>query len=168
MLIEISLIQKFILFIGKPTLTFSVILFALFLSAGLGSLTSNYFRGRLSRKVALITLGVAILAIIYAFLLSPLINNFLSLRLLGRSLLAIALTIPLGFLMGIPFPTGLRMLKEVFPEEVPWMWGVNGITSVLGSAGAVAMSMLFGFTWSLLLGGAVYSWIFWKFRSFSV
>lgn len=168
MVIEISLIQKFILFLGRPTLTFSVILFALFLSAGLGSFASHYFRGKLSRRVSFIALGIAILAIAYGFLLSPLMDNFLSLRLLGRSLLAIAFTVPLGFLMGIPFPTGLRILKEVFPEEVPWMWGVNGITSVLGSAGAVALSMLFGFTWSLLLGGALYLWIFWRFRSFSV
>ncbi len=168
MLIEISLIRKFILFLGKPTLTFSIILFALFLSAGLGSLLSHYFRGSLSRKVSFAALGIAVLAIAYAFLISPIMDNFLSLRLFGRALLAIALIAPLGFLMGIPFPTGLRILKEVFPGEVSWMWGVNGIASVLGSVGAAALSMLFGFTWSLLLGGIVYSWIFWKFRSFSI
>ncbi|NOX97162.1 MAG: hypothetical protein GXO98_03695 [Nitrospirae bacterium] len=168
MLIEISLIQKFILFLGEPTLTFSVILFALFLSAGLGSLTSHYFREKLSRRVSLATLGIAVLAITYAFLISPIMDNFLSLPLLGRSLLTMVLIFPLGFLMGIPFPAGLRILKKVFPEEVPWMYGVNGITSVLGSAGAVALAMLFGFTWSLLLGGVIYSWIFWRFRSFSI
>lgn len=40
---------------------------------------------------------------------------------------------PLGLLMGMPFPTGLRLCSIQWPSMTPWAWAVNGTTRVLGS-----------------------------------
>ena len=37
-----------------------------------------------------------------------------------------------------------------------WLWGVNGVASVLGSALAVAVAMLIGYSHAIRVGGAVY------------
>ena len=39
---------------------------------------------------------------------------------------------------------------------VPWLWGVNGITSVLGSALATALSIHVGFRLTLVVATLVY------------
>ncbi len=168
MLIEIALIQKFILFLGYPTLAFSVTLFSILLGGGFGSLASNFFKKRLTRKISLVALGIAAMIVAYLFGLPFLLDKFLSFSILARSLITMAIIFPLGFLMGMPFPTGLRILKDFFPEDIAWMWAVNAVMSVLGSILAVIMAILFGFTWALLAGALAYIWIFYKFHSFII
>ncbi len=75
---------------------------------------------------------------------------------------------PLGFLMGVPFPTGLRVLNDFFPQGIAWMWAINAVMSVVGSILAVILAILLGFTWALLAGALAYIWIFYKFHSFDI
>jgi hypothetical protein len=71
------------------------------------------------------------------------------------------LTFPVGFLLGIPFPVGIKIVNERFDgNDVPWMWGINGLYSLLGSTVAVIIAMLYGFSAALLAGGAIYLAIF--------
>ena len=168
MLIEIALIQKFILFLGYPTLAFSVTLFSILLGGGLGSLSSNLISKRPLRKISWIALGIAAIALSYIFGLPFLLDRFLSSSILIRSLVAMAIVFPAGFLMGIPFPIGLRILNDFFPEDIAWMWAVNAVMSVLGSVLAVIIAILLGFTWALLAGALAYIVIFYRFRSLSV
>jgi hypothetical protein len=165
MLIEVALIQKFILFLGYPTLAFSVTLFSILLGGGLGSLTSNLIKKKPIRNISWIALGIAAIVLTYILILPFLLDRFLSSSILIRSLVAMAIVFPAGFLMGIPFPTGLRVLNDFFPEDIAWMWAVNAIMSVLGSVLAVIMAILFGFTWALLAGALAYILIFLRFRS---
>lgn len=58
--------------------------------------------------------------------------------------------------MGMPFPTGLKILKKFFERDVGWMWGVNGVASVMGSVLAVVIAILLGFTVALVLGAIMY------------
>ncbi|KKL45392.1 hypothetical protein LCGC14_2356140, partial [marine sediment metagenome] len=168
MLIEIALIQKFILFLGYPTLAFSVTLFSILLGGGLGSLSSNLIRKRPIRNISWIALGIAAIALAYIFILPFLLDRFLSSSVLTRSLVAMAIVFPAGFLMGIPFPSGLRVLNDFFPQDIAWMWAINAVMSVLGSILAVIIAILFGFTWALLAGALAYILIFYRFRSLSV
>ncbi len=168
MLIEVALIQKFILFLGYPTLAFSITLFSILLGGGLGSLSSHFLKERITRKISLVSLGIAVVVVIYLIGLPFLLDKFLSFSILTRSLITMAIILPLGFLMGIPFPTGLRVLNDFFPEDIAWMWAVNAVTSVLGSILAVIIAILFGFTWALLMGALAYILIFFRFRSLSV
>ena len=65
------------------------------------------------------------------------------------------LVAPLGFLMGMPFPKGLRATGSgPFPEP-PLYWGMNGLFSVIGSMATMVTAVIFGFTWAML-GGAFF------------
>jgi heme/copper-type cytochrome/quinol oxidase subunit 4 len=73
-----------------------------------------------------------------------------------RITIAACYVAPFGFLMGMPFPTGLRHAAEVSESLVPWAWAVNGGMSVLGTVVAVVVSMTAGFSTSLTLGAVAY------------
>ena len=156
MLIEVALVQKFILFLGQPTLTLSVLLFSLLVGGGVGSLFSDRFKEDMVRKVAFICFLIGILTISYAVMLPSIFDRFLGHDVVARSLISAVLLFPLGFLMGMPFPTGLKIFKRAFEADVAWMWGINGAMSVMGSVLAVAIAILLGFSWALALGAFAY------------
>lgn len=158
MVVETCLAQKLVLYLGYPVLTLSVILFAVLLGSGFGSLYSQRFPvARAWRTVAL----AAALVWVYGFALQgvigPLVDATLGWDLRLRCLLTFLLLAPLGFGLGIPFPTGLRALGEQASRFVPWMWGVNGLTSVVGSVGAMIMAKSWGFGATLQLGWLIYA-----------
>lgn len=156
MLIEVALVQKFILFLGQPTLAFSIILFSMLVGGGFGSFFSDRFKGDLVRKVILVSSLIGALTIAYAAALPYAFDQFLEYDTVVRSLISAVLLFPLGFLLGMPFPTGLKIFKQFFEQDVGWMWGINGAMSVLGSVLAVVLAIVYGFTLALLLGGAIY------------
>ena len=63
---------------------------------------------------------------------------------------------PLALLMGMPMPTGIRLLSKRAPQIIPWAWGVNGATSVMGSVGALVIAILTGFNQALIVGAGIY------------
>ena len=60
--------------------------------------------------------------------------------------------------MGIPFPLGLRFVGqfEHGDHHVVLGWAVNGVMTVVGSATAVAVALLAGFSSVLLVGAGAY------------
>jgi len=162
MLIEISLIQRFILYLGQPVLSMAVLLFSLLTGAGLGSMYS----GRLThdgifKGIATATIAIGVLTIVYIFLIPLVFNQLLGLNLALRLLAMIIMLVPLGFLMGFPFPLGIRALKEMEMDRyIPWMWGLNGVGSVLGSAATIVIAISLGFAQALLLGAICYLFVF--------
>jgi hypothetical protein len=66
------------------------------------------------------------------------------------------LLIPVGFAMGMPFPTGLRQLAERGQGGVEWAWAMNAGASVLGSALAMAIAIHFGIAATLAAGAVAY------------
>jgi hypothetical protein len=157
MLVEVSLIQKLILYLGYPVLSLSVILFALLLGGSLGSLHSQgWSAGDLARRLpwvagAVVAYGAVLLAVIPSLMRGTL---FLGIEL--RSLFTMAALLPLAGAMGMLFPSGLRLLAARSPHAVPWMWGVNGLTSVAGSVFAMILAKFYGFSVVLLLGLGLY------------
>jgi predicted membrane-bound spermidine synthase len=165
MVIEISLFQKFILFLGHPTLSLSVLLFSLLISGGLGSLSSHFIKEEsLLKKVSMISIIIPIIIIIYIIMLPFIFNVFLSSEMFIRALISGILIFPLGFLMGIPFPSGISLMRRSYKKDIPWMWGINGTFSVLGSAFAIVIAMSSGFTSGLISGALGYFVIFLIFR----
>ena len=93
----------------------------------------------------------------YTFLLPFVFNQLLGLGITIRLIATISILAPLGFLMGFPFPLGIRLLKEIKMENhIPWMWGINGVSSVLGSVMTIVIAISFGFTEALLIGAGCY------------
>ncbi len=147
--VELALLQHLTLLLGHPIFTLSILLFTLLASGGLGSWASGRFR---LAPVCLATAGVAAL---YALALPRLVPVLLALPLGPRIAIAILLVAPLGFLMGMPFPKGLRATGQgPFPAP-PLYWGMNGLFSVVGSMATMVAAVILGFTWAML-GGAVF------------
>ena len=148
--VEMPLLQQFILFLGQPTYSFALVLFSILFFSGLGSLLSP----RLPLRLLLLVLSVVVLA--YPPFLSRLfaltIRGSLPLR-LTAAVLGLA---PLGFLLGVPMPGGIRLLERRAPELVPWAWAVNGCASVVSSILAVMGAVSFGFSRVLAAGALAY------------
>jgi hypothetical protein len=64
---------------------------------------------------------------------------------------------PLGFVLGMPFPTGLTLLERVMPASVRWAWAINAASSVMGSAAAMFLAIYLGLKLTLITGGVFYA-----------
>jgi hypothetical protein len=155
MLVEIPLIQKLVLPLGYPTLALTVILFSILLGGGAGALYSQRFEGAALREHALkCALTVTILAIVISLLLGPLSNILLPLPLVMRCAIVAILLLPLGFALGTPFPSGMRLFAA--GDNVPLVWALNGTASVVGSILSAIAAKMFGFGVVLTIGALIY------------
>ena len=141
--VEIPLMQHFILFLGQPTYAFAVVLVAVLLFSGLGSLSARRF----SPRQVLPFLVMAVL--LYPLGLPLLFQALLGLPLPARILVTVLCLAPLSFLMGMPFPGGLAWLRNRAPGLIPWAWAVNGCASVVASVLAAMLALSAGFSWVL-------------------
>ena len=156
MLVEVPLIQRFQILLGEPILSLAAVLATLLLSGGLGSLISQrWLAVHLPKRVAVVGMWIAIITVIYWFALPGLVNSLLGTAFAVRLLAIIGLTALLGFPMGMPFPCLMRLAREG-RQQVALLWAINGAFSVLGSTGAMVISMLWGFKWALLVGALAY------------
>jgi hypothetical protein len=73
-----------------------------------------------------------------------------------RILMTILLIGPMGILLGMPFPTGIKTVSSESTSFIPWAWGVNGFFTVIGSVGAVILGMMFGFKIVILIAALCY------------
>ncbi len=157
MLIEISMLQRLIVFLGHPIYSLSVILFVLLLAGGIGS--------RISARVPddrLRASGFGLLALLTAVLVAaglatiPLVTAFQGSETPLRIAIAGVLMAVMGTFMGMAFPLGMRLALASRRELGPWLWGVNGAMSVLASVLAVVIAMAFGISVSFWTGVASY------------
>ncbi|MDI6706270.1 MAG: hypothetical protein QME73_08445 [Bacillota bacterium] len=159
-MVEIPVIQKMSLFFGSPSLAFSVAVPVLLASSGIGSLISR------SKQLSKYNRYVPeMAAAIGAFLVVAGLNYIAVLpglkRVLDKVMLAVLVLFPAGFFMGMPFPSGIARIKSGREDKaIPFMWGINGLASVLGSTLATVFSMKFGFSVAILAGAAVYILLF--------
>ncbi|MGE5445901.1 MAG: hypothetical protein ACM3SR_15135 [Ignavibacteriales bacterium] len=156
--IEISILQKFILLLGHPIFTLSVILFSLLISGGIGSFLSGRFREEvLPKRIFTVCSLIFFISTIYALALPHLIPIFLPFSIQTRIVITFFLLFPLGLFMGMPFPLGIRIVGNSLKSGgVPFYWGLNGIMSVFGSIAAIMIGLGIGFTLTTLAGSASY------------
>ncbi|UCH35557.1 MAG: hypothetical protein JSV65_04185 [Armatimonadota bacterium] len=145
MFIEISFIQKFVLFLGYPTYSLTVVLSSLLVSSGVGSLVSQRAISRAERSLVWVLVGLLALGVLYLGFGATIFQAFLGYALWARIAVAVLLIAPLGFAMGMFFPTGIRVVNEIAPSFVPWAWGINASTSVVAAILAVMLAMSAGF-----------------------
>ncbi len=149
--VEVPLAQRFILVLDEPVTALAVVLFSVLLFSGLGSLTVR--RWRLSWALGALVLAVAL----YPFLLETLAALALRAPDAGRVLLSIVAIAPLGYLMGLPFAGGLRVVERHDPTLTPWAWAINGSFSVISAVLAVMVALSSGFSTVLWLGAGAYA-----------
>lgn len=154
--VEIALLQKYAVFVGGPVYAMAVTLFAILVFSGIGSL--------LARRIALLhprSLTVALVALVGAIVgeavfVSEGVPKLMFLSHGLRCVVTVAALAPLAMLMGMPFPMGLRVAQRLGQTIVPWAWGVNAVTTTLGSLLCVMVSMEWGFRTSLLGAAMMY------------
>jgi hypothetical protein len=147
--VELALLQNLILLVGHPIFTLSVLLFTLLAMGGIGSAMNR----RLPLWLA--CLVVAVIAAVEAIALPKLVPMLLWLPLWGRIVCAMVVIAPLGLVMGMPFPGGLRRTGGSL-QEPPFYWGLNGIMSVVGSITTVFVALMAGFQAAMLMGSICY------------
>jgi spermidine synthase len=168
-LVEIAFIQRFVLFLGHPTYALTVVIFLLMLSSGAGSLASRRWLPRAEMAWAPLLLVIAAL-VGDIFVLPRILPTWVGLAFGFRLAISGVLLVPLGFLMGMPFPSGLRALaaRSSFAaagglknndagNAVEWAWAMNAAASVLGSVLAMVIAIQFGLTATLACGIAAYA-----------
>jgi hypothetical protein len=157
MLLEVALLQRFVLLLGHPVYSLTVTLFSLLLGTGLGSFLSRRVSPTRVKVVAMWTAGaVAGVTVLAALLLPRIIDLAIAWPLPPRVLIATTLLVPTGILLGIPLPSGMRVVAAQRPEIIPWGWGMNGAFSVVGATVAVFVAMNWGFSVTLSIAGLVY------------
>jgi hypothetical protein len=158
-LIEATLIQKLVLFLGRPSYAFQVVLFTMLFFSGLGSLTTGVMIKReesILGFLLLLLLSISLMVFLYSSLIQTFIFTFIHLNSAIKILLTVGLLAPPSFIMGMPFPMGLRLVSQTNPENVIWMYGVNSSGSVLASIIGMFVALVYGFSMALSLGAMMY------------
>jgi spermidine synthase len=158
MAVEIALMQRFTLFLGHPSYSLLVILFVVLLTTAIGARVSERFAIPRLGKIMMITgLVLGVLAAFYGLVLGDLLRALIGLDRPLRVVITAILVAPCGLLMGVMVPSIVRVLGAANSPLVPWGWGVNGATSVIGTSVATIIAMYGGFTATFLLGAAFYA-----------
>jgi hypothetical protein len=152
MLAELLFVYLGTFFLGDPVVSLTLVLAGTLVSSGLGGL----WTGR--RSPALLPASLAAAALALGLAATSLIlfsSELLALSALARgSLLLLAVMLP-GFLMGMPFPLGMRHLAQSPPAK-SYAWAANGCASVLASILSAQIAISAGFAW--VLAAAVLSY----------
>ena len=145
MLLEIYFMQKFNLLLGHPVYSLSLVLFSLLVFSGIGSLLSKkIIRGSYKRLGAAI-LVLSCLIVLLSVSLPTIFFLSLGTPFFVRVLLTLAILFPPGFLMGLPFPSGISFAGRMNAGVIPWLWAMNSFASVISSSLCVLIAIEFGF-----------------------
>ena len=158
MFIEMGYIQKFILLLTHPIFALALVLFTLMFFSGIGSLLSSRV-GQGGRWISFI--GIIFFSLIYGIFLDGLLKIFLPYSLFLRCILVVVLLAPLAFFMGMPFPIGLQLVSDRQSSYIPWVWGVNGVASVIAPVLGSLLSVALGFRGLMLISLLLYGLAGW-------
>ncbi|MFN3243704.1 MAG: hypothetical protein ACE37K_19515 [Planctomycetota bacterium] len=156
MLFEIALMQKLVIFLGHPTYALSVVLVSLLASAGIGSLLSGRIRQVQKKHLLLILLGVLAAIAMNVYVVNELLPQWLGFDLWLRVTIVVAMLVPTGLMLGMPFPCGIRVVERTCPHLIPWGWAINAFFSVFGSIFCIVLSMAIGFSNVFYVAAGVY------------
>jgi spermidine synthase len=153
MFVEISLIHRLTVFLGHPTYSFVVVLFSILLASGFGSLLSE--RLSLAHMKAVLTAVVATVCVV-AFTIYDRLAGLMWLEFPWRVAVSVAILVPIGLLLGMCFPLGVRWARESHDHLIPWGWAVNGVFSVFAASASLVIAINFGLKSMMLAGAACY------------
>jgi spermidine synthase len=150
MLVEMAMLQKFVLFLAHPIYSASVVIASFLMFAGIGSATA-WMRSPFAALCAIFIIGA------FELLFLPgLFQIALAAPPLARVAIVVVSIAPLGLFMGMPFPLALRRISVNAPSLVPWAWGINGCLSVVAVSLAPLLAIHFGFNIVIALGLGCY------------
>jgi hypothetical protein len=155
-LIQLALIQKFVLLLGHPTYALTVIIFSMLVASGVGSYFSSRVIAGDDRRLTGVLVAIGALVAALAYGSTPLASAAAAWPGIAKMAITAAAIFPAAFFMGMPFPTGLRRLERNYAPAVRWAWSLNAAASVLGSAMALVFGIYLGLRATLLIGAGLY------------
>ena len=163
MLIEISMIQRFALLLGFPTLSLSVSLFTLLIATAVGARISAVIKRWPVGGLPGVTAALVLLSLVYRSVADGITDAALAWNQAARIAVVVLLLFPIGLLLGVFLPTGIDAALDAAGTDeavrgrlVAWCWAVNGFFSVIGSSVTTILSMAAGFNQTLLIGLSMY------------
>lgn len=155
LLVEIVFVQRFVLFLGFPTYSLSVVLFSQLTFTGIGAFLAPMLG--LTRRTLSVALGAAVAMLGAAALgLQPLLAALIEQPFSLRLILSVLLIAPIGLVLGFAMPIGLHRFEALFPAAIPYAWAVNGLASVVSSVLGVAIALFMGFRTATLAAAGCY------------
>ncbi len=154
-LVEVSLIGKFITALGNPVISTGLLITGMLISTGLGSLVSGRFMDRATTIMPVVFISIAVILIIYGFGLELWLPTLALSE--WRMVTCVLLLFPPAFLMGFPFSTGMTWLARLGKEHFfLWAWGINGMFSVMGAVLVPIVAVSVGLSVNLFLAAGLY------------
>jgi len=156
-MVEVALIAKFVLPLGNPTVSASILITGMLVFSGLGSLTSERFMNRARVTMPIIFVAIGALLIAYGFVIDPILDAIGRLPYALRLVCCFLLIAPPAFLMGFPMSTAMTWLGRLGKNAMfLWAWGINGSFSVIGAALVPIIATSFGLATVLQISGIAY------------
>lgn len=156
-MVEVALIAKFVLPLGNPTVSASILITGMLVFSGLGSLTSERFMERAKTTMPIIFVAIGALLIAYGFVIDPVLDAIGRLPYALRLVCCFLLIAPPAFLMGFPMSTAMTWLGRLNKNAMfLWAWGINGSFSVIGAALVPIIATSFGLASVLQISGLAY------------
>ncbi|MDO9154682.1 MAG: hypothetical protein Q7U47_13435 [Paludibacter sp.] len=156
MFVEIVFIQHFTFYFGQAIYAAAASISMLLIASGLGSYYSVFLQ--ITKKILfLIPIIIGVVLLIYSFLLPTVLSLTIGVALPLKIFISIVLTGIPGFLLGIPFPAGIKYLSEKRQADIPRAWAFNGYFSVISTALATIIAVEAGYVLLLLIAGVTYA-----------
>lgn len=155
MFVEIGLLLRSSLHLGHPAASLTVVLLVLLVAGGVGSLL--FARERTGARAASVLAAVIALTVAFAVVSQPLFSATRTLSGGVRALIVGLAILPLGLVIGAPLPLALGAVSTRAGARIPWLWAVNGATSVLASVLATLVGLHFGVRAVLIAGAGFYA-----------
>ncbi|MEJ2193620.1 MAG: class I SAM-dependent methyltransferase [Ignavibacteriaceae bacterium] len=156
MFIEIIFIQRFTLYFGNIVYSAAAVISLMLIASGVGSFVSQRYNA-IYRNLMVVIGIIVLLLLIQLIFLSPILELTIGFDLLLKIIFTALLIIPVAFLMGFPFPIGLRLVSHANTAHVPWAWGINGSVSVISAVLAAIIAVELGFFWVMVFATTAYS-----------
>jgi hypothetical protein len=143
MFVEVFFIHRLILPFGSPVKAFSITLVTILMSAGTGSLLAGLVVG----KKMMWLIGMAPLSIFACYFLFDLVDE---------TALSAFFMVPIGIVLGLFFPVGLRFLVREKTGGVPLAYAANGAASIIAPSLASVVAVTYGCNILLALAAILY------------
>jgi hypothetical protein len=153
MMIEVSQMQRLMIFLGHPIYSLSVVIFTLLLSGSAGSYAqSRWLCGlqswKLPAMLCIVLIGTGLVTV-------PITEDLKYYDTGLRIIVSAVLLMPAGFLMGTMLPAGVALAAR-HASLLPWYWGLNGVASVFASVLSLVTSLQFGISSTYWIGVGCY------------
>jgi hypothetical protein len=154
-LVELTLLQRFTLVVGRPEHAFVIVVATMLIASGAGSgqLAPLVSRQQSRRAIGLV---FGLIALIVTGAAVPSFHAILSHSLAVRAATSVGFVTIVALPLGVAFPLGIEKFCVATPQLVPWAWGMNAVASVIGSALAVLLAIQIGFSGVLIVAALAY------------